>query len=160
MDNMTQDPVCHMSVPDTSFVIEYAAIRYAFCSKQCQDRFLANPHLYIGLPGKKAVAQRGKALIKQRRMKLSAPLDPVQAVLVKRALLKMMGIGEIRIEGEIMELRYDLMQVTAEQIAEELVLIGTRLGGGWIDSLKLAFINYQEECEIASLEVTDRTHRH
>lgn len=154
MNKIVIDPVCHMEVSETSFAIEYEGIHHAFCSAQCRDRFLANPHLYIGLPGRKAAAQQGKELIKQRSMVLSAPLSAEQAELVKRELLGMMGICEIRIEGENIEIQYDLMQVTAEQIADKLASIGTALGGGWMERLKLAFVNYQEECEIGSLEVT------
>ncbi len=160
MSKTVKDPVCHMTVPDTSFATEYEGIHYAFCSAQCKDRFLANPHLYIGVPGQKAVAQQGKEVIKQRSMMLSAPLDTEQAELVKRALLEMMGICEIRIEGKKIEIQYDLMQVTAEQIADKLASIGTALGGRWMERLKLAFVNYQEECEIGSLEVTSRKHSH
>ena len=65
----------------------------------------------------------------------------------------MMGILEICIEGNKLEIKYDLIQVTAEQIADKLALIGANLGGGWIDRLKLAFINHLEEIEINSLEV-------
>lgn len=158
MTKMVQDPVCRMTVPETSFSIEYAGIHYAFCSQQCKDRFLANPHLYTGLPGHMAPAQKGRQIVKQRSLVLSSPLDTKQAELVKRELLSMMGIGEIRIDGDKIEIRYDLMQVTAEQIADKLALIGTELGGRWMERLKRAFINYQEECEIGSLEVTSRKH--
>lgn len=153
MSEIVKDYVCHMQVPSTSFATEYAGGHYAFCSAQCKERFLANPHLYIGFPGHKAPAQEGKKVIKRRRLLLSAPLDATQAEQVKRALLEMMGIHEILIEGDKIEIQYDLIQVTAEQIADRLALIGAGLGGGWIDRLKLAFINNLEEIEINSLEV-------
>lgn len=153
---MAKDPVCHMEVPAASFATEYAGIHYAFCSAQCKERFLANPHLYTGFPGHKAPAQQGKEIIKQRRMMLSAPLDVEQTELVKRALLEMMGVCEIHIESDKIKIQYDLMQVTAGQIADKLALIGTELGGGWMDRLKQAFINYLEECEVGSLEVENK----
>ena len=153
MNETIKDYVCHMQVPSTSFATEYAGCHYAFCSAQCKERFLANPHLYIGFPGRKAPAQEGKQVIKCRRLLLSEPLDATQAKQVKQALLEMMGIDEICIEGYKIEIQYDLMQVTAEQIADKLALIGANLGGGWIDRLKLAFINNLEEIEINSLEV-------
>jgi len=156
MNEIVKDYVCHMQVPAASFAVEYAGIHYSFCSAQCRERFLANPHLYIGFPGHKAPAQQGKEVIKQRRMVLSAPLDAKQAELVKRALLEMMGISEICIEGDKIEIQYDLMQITAEQITNKLALIGTELGGGWMDRLKLAFINYLEEREVDSLEVANK----
>lgn len=156
MNEVVKDPVCHMEVPATSFATEYAGIPYAFCSAQCKERFLANPHLYVGFPGHKAPAQHGQKVIKRRRLLLSSPLDATQAEQVKRALFEMMGIHEVFIEGNKIEIQYDLMQVTTEQIADKLALIGAALGGGWVDRLKLAFINYQEECEIGSLEVVDK----
>lgn len=160
MYESVKDPVCHMSVHGTSFAAEYAGIHYAFCSTQCRERFLANPHLYIGLPGHQSPAQQGRAIIKQRSILLSAPLEAKQGKLVKSALLEMMGISDVCIESNTIKIQYDLMQATAEQIADKLALIGTELGGGWMNRLKLAFINYQEECEIGSLDVTNRKGGH
>ena len=156
MNETVKDYVCHMQVPSTSFATEYAGSHYAFCSSQCKERFLANPHLYIGFPGHKAPAQEGKKVIKRHRFLLSAPLDALQAKQVKRALLEMMGIHEVFIEGDKIEIQYDLIQVTAEQIADKLALIGADLGAGWIDRLKLAFINNLEEIEVSSLEVGNK----
>lgn len=156
MSEITKDPVCHMEVAATSLATEYAGIRYAFCSEQCKERFLANPHLYIGFPGHKAPAQQGREIIKQRRMVLSTPLDALQVEQLKHALLEMMGIQEVGIEGNKIEIRYDLMQITAEQIADRLASIGADLGGAWMDRLKLAFISNMEEIEISSLEVANK----
>jgi len=160
MNETVKDYVCQMQVPSASFATEYAGGHYAFCSAQCKERFLANPHLYIGFPGRKAPAQQGKKVIKRRRLLLSTPLDAIQAEQVKQALLEMMGIHEICIEGDKIEIQYDLVQVTAEQIADKLALIGADLGDGWIDRLKLAFINNLEEIEISSLEVENRKSCH
>ncbi len=151
--NEIEDPVCHMMVPATSFVIQYEGISRAFCSEQCKERFLANPHLYVGFPGHKAAAQEGKQVIKRRRLLLSEPLDGMQAEQVKSTLFEMMGIREVCIDANRIEIQYDLMQVTVEQITDKLGSIGSELGGGWLDRLMLAFVNYQEECEIGSLEV-------
>lgn len=153
MNETVEDYVCHMQVPSTSFATEYAGSRYAFCSAQCKERFLASPHLYIGFPGRKAPAQEGKQVIKRRSFLLSKPLDATQAEQVKQAMLEMMGIHEICIEGSKVEIQYDLIQVTAEQIADKFGLIGNSLGEGWMDRLKLAFINNLEGIEISSLEV-------
>lgn len=156
MNETVEDPVCHMQVSPASFATEYAGSHYAFCSAQCQERFLANPHLYIGFPRNKAPAQEGKKVIKRRRLLLSAPLDAMQAEQVKRALLEMMGIDEVCIEGDKIEIQYDLIQATVEQIADRLASIGADLGGDWMNRLKLAFINNLEEIEISSLQVDDR----
>ena len=156
MSKIVKDPVCRMEVAATSFATEYAGIAYAFCSAQCKERFLANPQLYIGFPGHKAPAQKGREIIKRRRLLLSLPLDAMQAEKVKRALLEMMGMHEVCIEGDKLEVQYDLMQVTTGQIADKLALIGADLGGGWMDRLKLAFINYLEETEMSGLEVENK----
>ncbi len=156
MNETVKDPVCHMKVPATSFATEYAGIHYAFCSAQCKERFQENPHLYVGLPGHKAPAQQGREVIKRRRFVLSEPLDAMQAEQIKRALFEMMGINDVCIEGDKIEIQYDLIQATAEQIADKLELIGTNLGGNWKDRIKLAFINYLEECEIDNLEIDNK----
>ena len=160
MNEIIEDPVCHMEVLATSFAIEYAGIHYAFCSAQCQERFLATPHLYVGFPGNPAPAQEGKEAIKRHRFLLSASLDARQSEQVKQALFEMMGIDEVYIDGDRIEIQYDLMQVTAEQIADKLALIGAGLGEGWVDRLKLAFINNLEEIEISSLQVEKRDGYH
>lgn len=153
MNKTFQDPVCHMQIAATSFSTEYAGIHYVFCSAQCKERFLYSPHLYVGLPGHKSPAQQGKSVIKSRRFALSGPLDAKQAAHVKHTLLKMMGMRGVSISGNVIEIQYDLIQATAEQITEKLGLIGADLGEGWKDRFKLAFINYLEECEIDNLEV-------
>jgi len=158
VNEIIKDPVCHMQVASASFATEYAGGHYAFCSAQCKERFLANPHLYIGFPGNKAPAQEGAKVIKRHRFLLSAPLDAIQSEQVKQALLEMMGMHEVFIEGDKIEIQYDLIQVTAEQIADKLALIGAGLGGGWMDRLKLAFINNLEDIELSSLEVDNKKH--
>jgi len=142
-----------MEVPSASFSAHYAGIDYVFCSAQCKERFEANPKLYVGEPGRKAAAQRGERVIKKRTLVLSDPLNEDQAGQVKNALLTMMGVESVCIEGNKIAIQYDLIQATAEQIANQLALIGAELGSGWVERLRLGFINYQEECEIGNLEI-------
>lgn len=155
MNKSIEDPVCHMKVEAGSFPLDFEGVHFAFCSAQCKERFQANPHLYMGFPGKKSPAQKGANIVKQRRMVLAEPLDARQAELVKHELLEMMGILGVCIDGDKIDIQYDLMQATAEQISSRLSAIGAELGGGWIGGLKLAFINYLEEREIDSLEVNN-----
>lgn len=155
MKDAIEDPVCHMVVEATSLPLDFEGLHFAFCSAQCKERFQANPHLYIGFPGTRSPAQKGANVVKRRRMVLTEPLDTLQSEQVKRELLEMMGILSVCIEGNMLEIQYDLMQATADQIASKLAQTGARLGGGWIEGLKLAFINYLEEREIDSLEVNN-----
>ncbi len=46
---LTKDVVCEMEVAADCHPLTYLGVSYAFCSKQCRERFQANPHLYIGM---------------------------------------------------------------------------------------------------------------
>lgn len=157
---LTKDVVCGMQVDSGSNQIVYLGIPYAFCSKQCQERFLANPHLYVGMPGQKAPKQEGLSVIKRRRLRLTQPLSPDQERTLGNALLAMMGIKAVSVEGDSVEIEYDLLQATAEQIEERLAEIGVQLGEGWTERLHRAFVHYEEECEVGSLEVHQDKHVH
>lgn len=154
MNKLVRDPVCHMQVPAVSFAMEYLGINYAFCSEQCRDRFLANPHLYIGFPSRKAPAQEGVEVAKCRKIRLACPLDKAQAQQIHDALTDMMGVQDVHIDGDKLEIKYDLIQVTEEQIENRLVSVGAALGQGWADRLKRAFIHFEEEFKIDNLKVT------
>ena len=148
-----KDPVCGMQVISGQFVTEYLDSRYAFCSIQCRDRFLANPHVYIGLPGQKAPKQDGLEVLKKRRLRLIQILSPSQAENLNEALRAMMGIKSVQVNGDEIEIIYDLLQATTEQIEMKLEEIGLQLGEGWSQKLRLAFVHYSEELEVGSLEV-------
>jgi hypothetical protein len=76
------------------------------------------------------------------------------------ALLAMMGIRSISIDGDSIVIAYDLLQATAEQVEERLAEIGVRLGEGWTERLRRAFVHYEEECEVGNLEVHQGKHVH
>lgn len=153
------DPVCGMEVKPRQNETIYLDIHYAFCSQQCRDRFLANPHLYIGQPGEKAPKQRGAEVIKKRTLRLAAPLPPQGAETLAEALQAMMGVKRVTVDDLKVEVTYDLLQATAKQIEERIAEIGVQLGEGWAESLRRAFVHYEEECEIGNLEVGEkRTH--
>lgn len=162
MGNPIRDPVCGMQVDSEHYTIEYLQVHYAFCSLQCQERFLENPHLYVGLPGQKAPRQEGREVIKQRRLRLAQPLSSAQEDEVVQALRDMMGIKSVTAAGDCIEMTYDLLQATAEQIESRLEETGARLGEGWAERLCRAFVHYEEECEIGNLEVHEKSgaHRH
>ncbi|MDD5242051.1 MAG: YHS domain-containing protein [Sulfuricella sp.] len=150
------DPVCGMAVDDQKIVVEYLDVRYAFCSGQCKDRFISNPHLYVGLPGCKAPKQEGMEVIKQRRLHLALRLTSEQSGVLTQTLEAMMGIKKISANGDRAEITYDLLLATAEQIEAKLAEIGVQLGEGWADRLHRAFVHYEEEHEVENLEVDER----
>lgn len=92
MNDSTTDPVCGMQVSPDSFALEYLEMHYAFCSQQCQDRFKANPHLYVGVPGQMAPRHKGLEILKQRRFRLEQPMSDTDASILVDALGGMMGI--------------------------------------------------------------------
>lgn len=160
MSDLVKDPVCGMQVDPRQLVTEYRESSYAFCSSQCQERFLENPHLYIGLPGQKAAKQKGMEVLKQRRLQLAQVLNLSIAENLIEVLQKMMGIKSVVVEGSRIEITYDLLQVTAEQIEVVIVELGVQFGGEWAERLRRAFVHYEEELEIGSLEVRKEKHLH
>jgi len=153
-----KDPVCGMQVDPHQHAIEYQRVPFAFCSRQCKDRFLANPHLYIGFPGQKAPKQEGRTVLKHRRLHLARELSSDEAAQVSQALSAMMGIKEVKVSGKTLDISYDLLEVTAQQIEERLGEIGVQLGEGWAEHLRRAFVHESEELQIESMEVTPPHH--
>lgn len=155
-----KDPVCQMLVAPDQNAITYLGMDFAFCSPQCKDRFLANPHLYIGVPGERAPKQEGQEVLKRRRLRLDTPLSNTEARQVTEQLLAMMGVYSVDITADELTITYDLLQATAEQIEATLQQAGAHLGAGWGERLRRAFIHHLEENEVASREVQPGLHGH
>ena len=155
-------PVCGMDVADDTHALDFEGLHFSFCSAQCQERFSANPHLYVGRPGQPAPKQQGKEIIKLRSLQLQQPLQAEEARTLISELKKMMGIDEVTVEGRLIHIRYDLLQVTTEQIETQIEKIGKGLGGGLGDKLRRAFIHYLEETELDNLEASggEKGHHH
>lgn len=153
MTQIVKDPVCGMMVAEDSFPFEYLKLQFSFCSEQCQNRFEANPHLYIGTPGAKAPKQEGVKILKRRRFALENRLSDVQGEYLQAELCSMMGIRDVQISGSYIEITYDLLQATAEQVESRIQSIGHALGQEWGERLRRGFMHFLEEIEISSLEV-------
>jgi YHS domain-containing protein len=160
MGTTVTDPVCGMEVRPHQNEVIYLDIAYAFCSQQCQQRFLASPHLYVGAPGQPAAKEQGKTLMKSRRIHLGASLTPGESEDLSRGLREMTGVVRVTVEGDHVEIVYDLSQATAEQIELKLVELGTRMGSGWAERLRRSFVHYEEECELGNMEADERHRRH
>ena len=157
MSATVKDPVCGMEVAPTQFETIYEGLHYAFCSEQCRQRFAANPHLYIGVPGEKAAGQKGVELLKRRRFQLDTPLAAQDAAILAEAVGAMMGVKAVEIEdGNTVILTYDLIQATADQLEAKMGEVGAKLGAGWAERLRRCFVHYMEECEVGNLEVHSR----
>ncbi|HEY3327512.1 MAG TPA: YHS domain-containing protein [Novimethylophilus sp.] len=154
--NLVKDPVCGVEVPPHQHAIDYLKIPYAFCSRQCLERFLAHPHLYVGQPGHKAPRQEGRQILKRRSLRLATALDTDQTAMLAESLCALRGIKALKTGPDTLEITYDLLQVTTEQIEQKMAEIGVKLGDGWTERLRLSFVHYEEELEAGSLEVSDR----
>ncbi len=152
MNTLVKDPVCNMEVAPGQLDTVYLGVHYSFCSLQCQERFVANPHLYIGHPGHQAPKQQGQEILKRRRLSLDKVLTAEQADRIGQKLGEMMGIQSVTVAVDRLEITYDLLQATEQQIETKLAEIGVTLGEGWGDRLRRAFVQYLEECELGSLE--------
>jgi len=152
MSLIGKDPVCGMFVDAHKIEVVYADVHYAFCSEQCHERFLANPHLYIGYPSHKAPKLRGIQALKWRRFKLEHPLTSLDSNQLIEGLRSMMGVRKVHLNNMIFEITYDLMDVTAEQIEKRLVEMGVSMGEEWPERLRRSFINFVEELEISGLD--------
>lgn len=154
MSTMVKDPVCGMDVDPAQFETTFEGIRYAFCSAQCRQRFAANPHLYIGVPGEKAPGQKGVEVLKRRRFQLDAPLGRQENAILVEALGAMMGVKAVEIpDDRTVVITYDLLQATADQLEAKMAEAGSKLGEGWSERLRRGFVHYMEECEVGNLEV-------
>jgi hypothetical protein len=71
-----------------------------------------------------------------------------------------MGIREIHIDGMNINVTYNLMEVTAEQIEDQMVEIGVNLGEEWSQRLRRGFIHLLEETEVSSMEEAPQMHKH
>lgn len=142
-------PVCAMQVEKGSYSEIHTGIQYLFCSSQCLDNFRAHPLLYTG---KNAVHQQTRLM--QRRFKLEKPLDGAQLSIVCEELSAMMGIEQVEITRNKINLTYDLFQCTARQVEECLEHTGVHLGQGWSAKFKRGWMKYTEENELDHLIAT------
>lgn len=147
-----RDPVCLMWVAPDEHALEYQDLHYAFCSEQCRQRFQANPELYVSATGYHAAAkQQGRQLRRKRRWLLATAPMNAQAEEAHAALAAMMGVNGVCVTGNAVEVDYDLMQATAEQIEHCIEGHGLRLSASVWDRLRRAWVHYVEDTQVANL---------
>jgi YHS domain-containing protein len=147
-----KDVVCGMNVNADAISLNYQGCHYVFCSDQCLERFLLNPHLYIGYPGNEAPKHAGVVVLKKRRLKLAEPFPQEVADQFIEYIEAMMGINTIEINGNCIEITYDLLQVTELQIEKKITEAGIVLGENLTEKIRRAFVHFAEETEVESLE--------
>ncbi len=139
-------PVCGMKPKTEIPSVEHDRRYFHFCSDQCRETFIAHPRLY-----RSRSSQQQSETLKRRTMNLAeAPGSEVSELLISY-LKEMMGVKKVTVEGEKIDVTYDLLQVTESQIEKELVEIGIKFGGGWLERLRRGWVRDSEEIELDNL---------
>lgn len=147
------DPVCGDAVEQSSYLAEHLGAHFLFCSEQCKERFLSHPGLFVGCPGEKAPRQEGQEIIKQRCMRLAFPLDSGKAEKIQDILQDLLGVKSSAVGSDHIDISYDLLLISAEEIEEKIIACGEELGHRLRDRLERVFIHAEEQNEISSIEV-------
>jgi YHS domain-containing protein len=134
-------PVCGMPADSEGTTLEYRHMHFAFCSEPCRERFQRSPEAYLGTTGR----QRRQGRIKQRRLRLGQRLSGDQRDTLRDLLEGMMGVRTVDIRGDRVAITYDPDQASDQRLEDELADAGERLGRGWPERLRRAFIHCEEE---------------
>ncbi len=139
-------PVCGMKTAAEVPSVEHYKMYFHFCSEQCRETFIAHPSLYSTKIGKER-----REILKRRTMRLAEPLESEVTELLIPYLMEMMGVTEVVVEGDKVDITYDLLQVTESQIEKALAEVGIKLGGGWLERLRRGWADNSEEIELDNL---------
>jgi hypothetical protein len=122
------------------------------CTAQCRDRFNQRPSLYVGDPKQgKSAKQHGIKVHKKRTLNLELPKNNESASLLIRALNSLMGVTEATINQGQLEIEYDLVQVSLEEIEAFIKSTGINIEQSWLDKIHDSFIHYNEEGQLDNL---------
>jgi len=145
-------PVCGMNAETSTIHARHLDIEYHFCSPQCKENFTARPQLYFG---RTAPKRHGRQMIKCRSFTLDQCVEDRDRERLQHAILHLMGIRDVQVEGQIITITYDLLEATATQVEQTLTDAGAVLGSGWSERLKRGWIHYTEENELDNLATGD-----
>jgi len=146
-------PVCDMIVGPTEFTLQYHKMYFHFCSEQCLNNFKERPGLYL----KSSIKNAGE-ITKTRIITLNRPLNGEAVELVKSVLMELMGVKEVLIANDDIQVTYDLKQVKEIQIEELLSEIELEIKNNWFSRLKRRHIQQTEENELDNLVASPRTY--
>ncbi|MDF1588085.1 MAG: hypothetical protein P1P93_02870 [Gammaproteobacteria bacterium] len=145
-------PVCEMLVSDNAFSIKFRGLDLWFCSQQCLDRFNQRPSLYIGDPKHgKAAKQHGTKVQKHRRIRLELPDNDEFKTKLLEGLNSLMGITQTRINQNVLEIEYDLVQVSLEDVEQFILASGVNIEQSWLDKVHDALVHFSEEGQLDNL---------
>jgi len=155
------DPVCGMAIAEQAQITyPFHGEKYAFCSNQCREAFIAHPHVYVGRLGQKAPKKLGVEVRKERTLKLDEQPTPEQTRAIEQALAAVMGLKDLTVRGQRVHVIYDLVQVTAMQIEAAINAAGVQLSQSVNARLRRAWVGFGEENELSNLGVRNHDCRH
>jgi YHS domain-containing protein len=145
-----KDPVCAALVDPHEIEVVYLNTHFAFCSRHCEERFANNPNHYMrrldANEGEWPEAQR----IKERRWYLDrTTVSNIQSETIKGRLETIEGVIWTLIAGDMLHIKYDLLQVTGKQIERDMIRLGFPLSKKMVDRMQRSFMHYLEESELA-----------
>ncbi len=143
MESHARCPVCGMRTDPDSIALEHRHMRFAFCSEECRERFQSSPDRFIGTSSRDPTPAREE--VRRRRLRLGQRLTPSQGETLRELLEGMMGVRAVHSRGDRLEITYDRLQASPDRLEAELAEAGERLGPGWAEPLRRAFIHFEEE---------------
>lgn len=146
-------PVCNMSVADNTISAVYRGLEFWFCSTQCRNRFKLIPELFIGDPKHgKSAKQLGISVEKQRTFRLAVPEDKSVQELIAARLGSLMGVNAVNITANTLEIDYDLVQISLEDIEKTLREMQVGITASWLDKFRQVFAHFSEDNQLYSLK--------
>ncbi len=140
-------PVCGMSVIDAMHTVQYHKMEFQFCSAQCKETFMLNPTLYSS-----GFKENRMEIIKKCWLLLDQKNETMSLPRVENSLKSMMGVKTVLFDMPRLELAYDLMQTSLNQIIKELIKEDVCLDHGILSRMKRAWIIYKEKNEIDNMK--------
>lgn len=141
-----------MRVTEDSYAVQLRGMTFWLCSEQCRERFTQRSSLYIGDPKHgKSAKQHGIKVEKKRTINLVLPNNHESASLLIQYLNSLMGVIEAKINQGQLEIEYDLVQVSLEEIEAFIKSTGIDIEQSWMDKVHDAFIHFNEEGQLDNL---------
>lgn len=152
MTLMKKCPVCEMQVAEDRYHVRLRGMTFWLCSEQCLQRFNQRPSLYIGDPKQgKSAKQHGIKVHKKRTLNLELPKNNESTSQLIGALNSLMGVTEAKINQGQLQIEYDLVQVSLEEIEAFIKSTGINIEQSWLDKIHDSFIHYNEEGQLDNL---------
>lgn len=141
-----QCPVCAMKVESSQYQTQYHKMYFHFCSEQCLETFAAMPQFYAS-----GAVERRTPVLKHRSLRLAGRCAPEALQVIVARLREMMGVTEVYVQDDRLQISYDLLQVKLVRIEQRLNELEVPLDNGWWQQVRRGWTRNSEENELANL---------